>query len=288
MGGLARRVSYESALRAQMNGEVPVIQLDAGHMLSDDFNYANQTEDIRAKDEWLLRAYDQFHVAAANVSPRDLPFLGEMMSAKTHKANVKRLPMLDRIVSANAVPASKDVLPFKPYVIEEVRGKRLGAKPIRVGIVGVTEKPAAAGSPTGGYVVSDPVEAVKRVVPELRKKCDLLIVLAYVDREQAKRVGASVPGIDLVLAAHQFPLYNAVDEAGDAVVAYVASQTKWLGEIRLYTSKDPKAPVISNYVHRDVPLDTSIPDDPAAAKIVTDARTAFGPKRPPNPQSRGN
>ncbi len=271
-----------------MNGEVPVIQLDAGHMLSDDFNYANQTEDIRAKDEWLLRAYDQFHVAAANVSPRDLPFLGELMNAKTHKANVKRPPMPDRIVSANAVPASTDRLPFKPYVIEEVRGKRLGSKPIRVGIVGVTEKPAAAGSPTGGYVVSDPIEAVKRVVPELRKKCDLLVVLAYVDREQAKRVGASVPGIDLVLAAHQFPLYNAVDEAGDAVVAYVASQTKWLGEIRLYTSKDAKAPVISNYVHRDVPLDTSIPDDPAAAKLTTDARAAFGPKRPPNPQSRGN
>jgi 2',3'-cyclic-nucleotide 2'-phosphodiesterase (5'-nucleotidase family) len=169
---------------------------------------------------------------------------------------------------------------FKPYVIQEVRGKRLGAKPLRVGILGVVEKPATAGSPTGGYTVTDPVEAAKKLVPELRKKVDLVVVLAYVDRDTAKRIGLEAPGIDLVLAAHQFPLYNAVDEAGDAVVAMVSSQTKWLGEIRLYASKDPKGPAISNYLHRDVPLDQVIPDDPTALKVVQSARAAFQ-KTPP-------
>jgi 2',3'-cyclic-nucleotide 2'-phosphodiesterase (5'-nucleotidase family) len=279
MGGLARRVGYENALGKQVNDEVPVLQVDAGHMLSDDFKYQNAGEDVRAKDEWVLRAFDRFHVAAANVSPRDLPYLGEAMGKNVYKDNLKKLPMLGRVVSANAVPASTDVMPFKPYVIEEVRGKRLGAKPLRVGIIGVTEKPNATVA-TGGYTISDPVEAAKRLVPELRKKCDLVVVLAYVDRDTAKRIGMEAPGIDLVIAAHQFPLYNAVDEAGDAVVAMVTSQTKWLGELRLYKAPDSKTTAITNYVHRDVPLDSVIPDDPAAAKFAADARAAFQ-KLPP-------
>ena len=275
MGGLARRVGYENALEKQLKNEAPVLQVDAGHFLSDDFNYKGVMDDIRAKDEWVLRAYDQFHFAAANASSRDLAFLSGMMAKDAYKANVKRLPFLDRIVSANAVPTSANVLPFKPYVIEEVRGKRLGAKPLTIGILGVTEKVAVAATAAGGYTISDPVEAVKKYVPELRKKCDLVVVLAYVDRDLAKRIGMEVPGIDLILAAHQFPLYNAVDEAGDAVVAMVSSQTKWLGEVRLYKGTDPKGPAIANYVHRDVPLDASIPDDPTAAKVVQDARAAF-------------
>jgi len=275
MGGLARRVSYANAISTQVGGEAPVLEVDAGHFLSDDLNVKAPADDARAKNEWVLRAFDSYHVAAANVSNRDIPYLSELMATGAYKENLKRYPFLGRIVSANVTPSSPGVQPFKPYVVEEIRGKRLGAKPLRVGIVGVSEKPAVAAAPTGGYTISDPVEATKRIVPELRKTCDLVVVLAYVDRDVAKRIGLEAPGIDMIIAAHQFPLFNSVDEAGDAVVAMVASQTKWLGELRLYASKDPKGPAISNYLHRDVPLDQVIPDDPGAAKMVQSARAAF-------------
>ena len=279
MGGLARRVGYEKALTKQVNGEVPVLQLDAGHMFTDELKYQGMMDDARVKNAWMLRAYDAFRVAAANVSPRDLPYLGEMMAASAHDANLKQYPMLGRMVSANAVPASPAVAAFKPYVVEEVHGKRLGARPLKVAVLGLTEVPRP-GSATGGYTVTDPVEAAARYVPELRKKVDLVVVLAYTDRDLAKRIGMEVPGIDLIITAHGFPLYNTVDEAGDAVVAMVSSQTKWLGEIRLYRAPDSKTMAITNYVHRDVPLDSMIPDDPGAAKVVVDARAAFS-KAPP-------
>ena len=282
MGGLARRVGYEKALQKQVNGEVPVLQLDAGHMFSDELRYQGMMDDAREKNAWMLRAFDTFHIAAANVSPRDLPYLGEMMASGAHAANVKKYPMLNRMVSANVVPASPAVAAFRPYVIEEVKGKRIGAKPLRVAIVGLSEVPRA-NSATGGYSVTDPVEAAKKLVPELRKKADLIVVLAYTDRDLAKRIGMEAPGIDLILAAHGFPLYNTVDEAGDAVVAMVSSQTKWLGEIRLYRAPESKTMAITNYIHRDVALDAAIPDDPAAAKVVSDARAAFSKAPPPAP-----
>src|SRR5215210_5932876 len=116
MGGLARRVGYEKALTKQVNGEVPVLQLDAGHMFSDELKYQGMMDDARERNAWVLRAFETFRVAAANVSPRDLPYLGELMATSVHAANVKKYPMLNRIVSANIVPASPEVAAFKPYV----------------------------------------------------------------------------------------------------------------------------------------------------------------------------
>ncbi|HQR37577.1 MAG TPA: hypothetical protein PLF26_04165 [Blastocatellia bacterium] len=274
MGGLARRVGYEKALLKQVDGQVAVLQVDCGHIFSDDQAGKTSAEDVRVKNEWVLRAYEQFKLQAANVSQRDLPFLATMMTKADYAANLKQFPMLDRMVSANVVPASDAVVAFKPYVIVDVRSKRAGAKPVRVGILGVSDQQAEK-KPVAGYNITDPVEAARKVVPELRKKCDLVIVLAYTDRDLAKKIGLDTTGVDLILAAHQFPLYNTVEEAGDAVVAYVANQTKWIGEMRLYKSSDSKDMAITNYLHRDVPLDSIVPDDPDAIKVVQQARAAF-------------
>lgn len=251
-----------------------VLSLDAGHSLTDQLDARGIMDDPRVKNEWVLRAFDTFGVAAANVSPRDVPYLAEMMAKEAHKANLERFPMLGRYVSANVAPASPAVVAFAPYRVVEVRSQRLGAKPIRVGVLGLSAPPRKNAPALPGYTISDPVEAARKYLPELRAKCDLLVVLAYTDRETARRIGSETSGIDLVLAAHQFPLYATVDEAGDAVVAYVANETKWLGEIRLYTDEKDKGQV-TNYLHRNVPLDAVVPDDPAARDVVAQARAKF-------------
>lgn len=281
MGGLARRVGYEKALSKHVGGEVPVLHLDAGHMFTDQLQSTGIMDDPRVKNEWMLRAYDAFGVAAANVSSRDLPYLSEVMAVDVHKANVKKFPMLSRLVSANVAPANGTVAPFEPYRIAEVSGGRVGAKPIRVGILGVTAKPKGAPAAGSPYTIADPVEAARKYVPELRAKCDLLVILAYTDRETANRIGNETKEVDLVLAAHQFPIQNGVDEAGDAVVAYIANETRWIGEIRLYREEGAKEGPIASYFHRNVPLDRQIPDDPAAAKMVTEAREKFSRAAPP-------
>ena len=275
MGGLARRVSYERALDKQLNGQVPILEVDAGHIFADDRTGSDLTKDALVKNEWMLRAADKFRLAAANVTYRDLPYLATLTRKADYKANAKKYPMLERFVAANVAPADDAMTPFKPYVIEEVKGQRLGAKPVRVGIVGLTELQPGSKAAIGGYMILDPVETARKIIPELRKKCDLLVVLAYTDRDVAKRIGMETTGVDMILAARQYPLYNTVEEAGDAVVAYVANQTKWLGEMRLYRAADAKeGQVITSYTHRDVPLDGSLPDDPEAVKVVSGARDA--------------
>ena len=280
MGGLARRVSYEKALQSQAGGSISVLHVDAGNFLSDDLSLPAMAAEARLKNEWMLKSFDQFKFGAANASHRDLPYLSELMRKASHEGSVKRFPFLNRVISANVVPASADVVAFKPYVIEELRSQRLGAKPLKVAIVGVTESPGAPGAVIAGYRIDDPIEALKKVLPSLRPKVDLIVVLAYATRENSKKLGLETTGIDLIFAAHQLPLFNAVDEAGDAVVGYVANQTKWLGEFRLYRSADSKDAGISTYIHRDVPLDNALPDDPVAAKVVADVRAALSKQSP--------
>ena len=280
MGGLARRVSYEKALLSQAEDSIAVLQVDAGNFLSDDLTLPVMAAEARIKNEWVLKSFDQFKFGAANVSHRDLPYLAELMKKSAHADSLKRFPFLNRVISANVVPATPDVVAFKPYVIEELRSRRLGTKPLKVAVIGVNELQGAPGSVVSGYKILDPIETLKSLLPDLRKKVDLIVVLAYATREDAKKIGAQTTGIDIVMAAHQLPLFNAVDEAGDAVVGYVANQTKWLGEFRLYRAADAKDAAITSYIHRDVPLDNALPDDPVAAKVVTDARAAFT-KQPP-------
>ena len=280
MGGLARRVGYVKSLEKLVGNQVPVLQLDAGHMLTDELSAVGIMDDPRVKNEWMLRAYWEQDLAAANVSPRDVPFLSEVMTKKDHAAQVKKFPLLDRFVSANVVPADGDHVGFKPYLVREVRGGRVGSTPIRIGILGVSEIPRRPLPKGSAYTITDPVDAVRKYMPELRKKVDLVVVLAYTDRETARRIGIEAPGIDMILAARQYPVYNQVDEAGDAVAAFVANETRYLGEIRLYRKDGAKAGPIERYVHRNVPLDDVVPDDPAARDAVLAAKKAFS-RTPP-------
>lgn len=275
MGGLARRVSYVNELGNQSGHSVAVLQLDAGNFLSDDLTLPAAAAQTRVKNERMLKSLEQFKFGAANVSNRDLPYLAELMKKSAHSQSAKDFPFLDRLVSANVVPATPDVVGFKPYLIEELKSQRLGAKPLKVAIVGVADPAGPAGTVHSGYKFLDPVESINKLLPDLRKKVDLIVVLAYLDRPSAKNIGAQTIGIDLILAAHQLPLVNGVDEAGDAVVGYVANQTKWLAEFRLYRAAEAKSAGISSYIFRTVPLDRSVPDDPVALKFVEETRVAY-------------
>ncbi len=284
MGGHIWRAGYVEMFAKSTSGQVPLLQVDAGHALASTAGPNGLTDEARVKNDYVLRSFDGLRMAAANVSYRDVAYLAERMRAADFTKTVKEFPALETFVSANLTPSDATIKPFKPYVIREVKGARLGAKPLRIGFLGLTEAPPSAdGIPTtqiGAYRIVDPGEAARRYVPELRKSCDLVVVLGYVDRDTAQRIGLEAPGIDLILSARQHPFYTAVDEAGDAVIAYVANQTKWLGEIRLFGSGTGKGAAISTYEFRNVGLDDAIPDEPVAKKLVEESRIAIAKTMP--------
>ena len=275
LGGIAWRSGYAKAVATLTKNQAAIVQVDAGHaFLQEPLPGRVRVENVSAKTEWVLRAFDLIHVQAANVSPYDLAYLKGAMATAGYEERVKQFPVLDRFVSANVTPADDKTRPFKPYVVVEAASPRLGAKPLRVGFLGLSEVPPE-GAAINGYKISDPVAAARKYYPEVRAKSDLVVLLVYGDPDLLSRLEPSLPGVDALLAAHKYPRMKTVPEVTPPVYVYVADQTKFLGELRLYPAQDPKKGPVARYLHLDIPLGDTIAADPDAVKLAADARKAY-------------
>ena len=253
-----------------------MLRVDAGRLFAPDaIPGAPIVDDPKVKHEWTLRAAEFAGLRAVNASVYDLPYLSGSMAVDGYEARAKQFPILERFVSVNAMPVSKSVRPFKPYVVEEISAERLGAKPLRVGIIGVTELPKS-GDRVGAYRIVDPAKALAEHAKELRAKCDVLVVLAYMDRRELQTtVEPAVPGVDVIVAANQFAANKFEGDVDRPVYVFTANQGKGVDEVRL----DPAGPgtqrPYGRLMLRHVVLDKRIPSEPAATAFTREAVKAF-------------
>ncbi len=278
MGGLARRVGYIKSFKLRSNQEVPALFVDAGNLFTDDKAIGNQLPaDGVAKNRWVTRSYGKFNHDAANVTYNDFVYLTELFKKDGYKQRVEEYPFISKIISANVHPLDKNLEAPAPYIIREITLQR--AKPggkIRVGITGFTEaKPVVSGDKavqTAGFEIEDPFAAAKRIIPEIKKKADYVIALAYMPQADAQRLATEVLGIDTIIAAHQLSVQEEPARFNQTTVTTSFYQTKFLGELRYYLRGDG---VIENQKNRYIGLDDAIPDDPNAAELVAEAHTEF-------------
>ncbi|MDZ7392381.1 MAG: hypothetical protein ONB25_05715 [candidate division KSB1 bacterium] len=131
------------------------------------------------KAEFLLKGLAKMGYHAINVSQRDLAHGAQPLLEWAKK---EEIPLL----SANAYGEKGNLL-FPPSRIVELPGQ--GSKrSIRVGIIGVSPPYEMTWQPPPGMVkptFRDPVPEVQRVLADLRKKCDLVVVLAFMTWAEA-------------------------------------------------------------------------------------------------------
>lgn len=275
MGGVEWRASYAKTVAAKAPG-VAVVQLDAGNQFQTAYppGYAH-VDDLAIKNDWVLRAAQRIDLRAGNVTALDLPYLAKMYETAGYDARKAQNPVLDRFVSANVVPADASHKAFKPYVIEEVKAPRLGAAPLRVGVIGVTEIPKA-GASVAGYTIGDPFAALKKYAPEVRKQCDVLVVLAYVEKKAMTKIEPSAGVmVDVIAVAHRFPP-QVLDMTVDApVYTYPATEGKAVSEIRLYPAAAGARGRYGRVQSRYVAMTGAIPHDEDARKFMYDAAKAY-------------
>ena len=278
MGGLARRASYIRALQVQSNDQAPVLFVDAGNLFSDDRFVGGQLpSETLVKDRWVDKGYGDFNQDAANIGYNDLPFLAWLMKKDDYDKHVAEFPFTKKLVSANVVAMDQNLQSPQPYLIKEVPLKRgdPGAK-FRIGIVGLTdlknEGPGISTSQIAGYQILDPLQAAKRVLPEVKKQADYIIVLAYMPQDKLQSLATDNPEIDTIVAAHQTTNMGDPLHYSNATITFAYSQTKFLGELRVFVDQNGK---VVKQANRYVGLDDGIPDDPAAADEVANAHNDF-------------
>ncbi len=268
-GGLAWRMGYVDGFKA-VSPDAPAIQVDAGRIFATTVNVLQPYD--RTRNNWVLKAYQQSGFAVANLSYYELPQLVELLVKPDVDVKKKEYPFIDKLVSANIKPARAEFSAPRPFLVETVTSKR-APKPIRLGFTGVTmADPNPGATPNIGYTVEDPIESLKKTLPELRKESDVVVVLVYGEADLVQKV-AALEGIDIIISAHNngAAMMN-VQKLGNASVVSAFQQTKQLGDLRFYLTADGKIKELKNSLPI---LDKEIPKNPAAEKLATDAQTAI-------------
>lgn len=219
----------------------------------------------------MLKAFEQFPADAVNVSSHDLRYFSGALRKSEFARRVEAEPLLGRLVSANTVSESSDLLPPRPFIIRDVPARQAGAKAIRVAFIGLTETTPA---PPPGFKFIDPSEAAKRAAAEARKKADVVVVLAKVSSEEAAHIAREASGIDVIITGNGVSLAETFTPpflVGHTLVVFTPFETRMLGELRFYLSPEGKFTTRQRFIALD---ETTIPEDAAAKRIVDAAAKA--------------
>lgn len=136
------------------------------------------------KGKAIVAGMNQMGYNAMALGPNELSLGSELLKQRMSEA---QFPML----SANVTAADGQELFSEAYIVLKVGQHRIGV----IGLTRVPSKPAA------GFQVLDPFQAAPKIVPEVRKLADTIVVLTNMDYAQARALAANVQGIDLVIAA---------------------------------------------------------------------------------------
>ena len=268
-GGLSRRAWLLNRVKTNYPG-TPVVLLDSGNF-SD-----NPTEAGEIRTQALLDAMVSMGYKAVNVGDRDLTLGYEDFH--------KRISGVDMaFISTNIVKQGTNETVFPSSTVVEVKGT--SGKPVRIGVMGVLRYSPVwqkAGPEGTNLAVAQPAEMIKAVLPELRAKSDVVVLLASLSKEDAHELAKQFQDIDLVLGTYG-GIYNAVEEnEGRVKIYYSGNQGKRVGESRVNFDAKRKPSDITTYMHF---LTARYPDDKPMHDVVA-AVTAKLPKgdQPEKPQ----
>lgn len=205
--------------------------MDTGNLL---FRKPPQTEtkqkDALLRVDLLIQAYNDMGYDGVNVGEKDLllglKFLGDV----SRKAS---FPFL----SANLVDKKTGKEIFKPFVIKEIEG-------LRIGIFGLLDD-GFSQSLQGrepGLAILDPLSTSKAVTGKLRESCDLIVALSQLGESKDLKLARGNPEINLILGGGG-EAKKAVAERVNGVPIYrLEPRGGYLGRVD-YSLKDTKRPI---------------------------------------------
>ncbi|HEX7593818.1 MAG TPA: metallophosphatase, partial [Anaerolineae bacterium] len=183
------------------------------------------------------------------------------------------------ILAANLLDASTGKPPAwdKPYIVKQVAG-------IRFGIIGLTNSGTPAISSKSKelkqFQFVREQDALKQILPEVKSKSDLVIVLAHEGIDQDQALAANVPGIDVIVSAHTHVEQRLPKFVNGTIIVHAGYKAQYVGRLELtidpttkkiidYTKNNEPVPAVSNKATPPKEVADSI------GKLLADARDAM-------------
>lgn len=220
LGGLARR----AALIERARKDHPhVVLLDAGGLFGQRSTLEREQTDFLCKETAAL-GYKVFGVAANDLN-YGLEYLRQ--AEQTHGFVW---------VNANLRAEAGGPLIFPPYTVVDAGGIRVGI----TSVIGSTTRIVTMAATPDVFVVDAPRDALARVLPELRGKCDLLVLYAQMTSTETRELLLGLgdaAGIDVCIEGLDVRQYRRLNKIGDTVLLAASNQGKYLGQLNLTVSK---------------------------------------------------
>ena len=142
----------------------------------------------------------------------------------------------------------------RPYVVRDVGGRK-------VALVGVTD--GGAGAYGSVKPTEPPADALRAILPEVRSKADLVVVLADLETPDVGPLAQDGLGIDVLLGARSSAKRDPI-RIGNAVVANAGGLGRYVDRLTLTFGPDGS---ITSFRQEEVYLNDSIPDDQGIARL---------------------
>ncbi|QSH41035.1 bifunctional UDP-sugar hydrolase/5'-nucleotidase [Lentisphaerota bacterium ZTH] len=134
------------------------------------------------------------------------------------------------IVCANAYSPEDSLLADSKYIIKKINGLKVCI----VGLVTADVPTLVMREKNEGIEVRDEVKTLKALIPKLRKKCDIMLLLTHTGHDEDITIADKVKGVDLVVGGHSHTdLDKPVTSKNGTRIVQAHEFTKALGEIDL-------------------------------------------------------
>lgn len=277
VGGAARRATYVNRVKASSKN--PVLLLDSGDTT---YGYTVTGRPFHgAADVAVMNAMGYLAMEPGN-HDFQWPSPDTLRNIKDSK-----FPW----VCANLIDQKTGKLLLQPYVIRECGGVRIALFGLITSLVDDTPYKAAREL---GLHTTDPIQAAKTLIPELRQKADIVICLSHLGGGLDVKLAQAVPGIDVILGGHSHSRYVTprMVQVGTPTATYmgavpVVQSFQWgseIGDTRVIFYRDASTGkyTLMSCKGTLVSLDSSIPDDPAIAGLIQ-SYVSRAPKPAPKP-----
>jgi 2',3'-cyclic-nucleotide 2'-phosphodiesterase (5'-nucleotidase family) len=156
------------------------------------------------------------------------------------------------VVSANIVYADTKKPVLKPYVIRKVCSVRVAF----TGLIGKEMRLRQVPSERGIEIL-DPFETAKKLIPELRGKADVVVLLSHLGLTDGQKLTIEVPGIDIMVFGHQAGLFRTIVKTQEVVTLRGGDRGQYIPQLHMVV-QDGK---VSSFDGDVVVLDDKIPAD---------------------------
>ena len=171
-----------------------ILVLDAGDLFFKKFSNSipeNEQKRVMEKAHLMIESFNLMDYDALGIGDDDLSLGKEFLMGISKKA---KFPFL----SSNLIDEESRKLLFKPYLLKEING-------LRIGIFSLIS-PDVFLSPSDprrkGLIFQNPIEVAQNMVRELQPKTDLIILLSHLSYPKDVETAQTVPGIHLILGSH--------------------------------------------------------------------------------------